>query len=867
MPQAVVGFARIPGSAQGILANPTTKTSWQNTKNFHCKNLRRSAPSYFDPHVGQSEMHKLSIAFLVLVPLSLARGDQTLLNLHCSKCHSGAKPKGGFHLNALGKAVNAKNAELWTNSLDYVRAGEMPPARQSRLSMKDRERLVQFLQKQSQAYDGQAHKSRRLPPRRLNNRELANSVADVLLIEDVGTHEPLANLLGDTLQDGFDTNGDALGLSEFHLEQYVNAFRRIVDAVILSGEQPPTRRIKVAPADLRISELSNRRRAERANRTAKSIEILDMRKHAYFANFETVPQSGRYRLTIRAAGIDRRVYDSEQTGHYEDDPIRLRVHLGDRTRDFDLPDEKTAELKLDEWLAAGTRIRVTYLTDALRLKGNGNFKFQYQIAHDHIKKNDPELYAKVAANKQANRRKNAKQLSHWSFWTEYWQGPRPRLFGAEIEGPIYASWPPKRQLALLGENPQAANAAAILRPIAARAWRRDVRDGELDSIVRLVQTRALAIGDLEALKEGVVAILASPSFLLLNPETARPADRFAAKWSYFLHSTTPSEKLRQMVQAGKLQTFEAVRDELRRQWSQGQADEFLREFPQAWLQLDRINFMAPDPDRFPLYHRKRLSEDMVGEVLHFFRHAVDNNVPVPELLTADYSFINADLAKVYGIENAPRDSQFRRHTFTDQRRGGLLGMAAFLTLTADSLGTSPIHRAVYVMENFLGIHPPPPPGDIEISEPDVRQAKTIKEILNAHRADENCASCHRSIDPYGYAFENFDPVGAWREAYTAHLTGASRREHKKPIPIDAAAEFRNGAAYRDIREFRQLMRGDSVRDRFVRCFITKLLTYANGESPHDYSEIEKIAAKSAKHDYRMIETIAAVIDSPLFREE
>ena len=264
---------------------------------------------------------------------------------------------------------------------------------------------------------------------------------------------------------------------------------------------------------------------------------------------------------------------------------------------------------------------------------------------------------------------------------------------------------------------------------------------------------------------------------------------------------------------------------------------------------------------------------MVDEALHFFSHAINENIPVTEFLSADYSFINADLAKVYGIDDVPSDSKLRKYTFTDGRRGGLLGMAAFLTITADSLGTSPIHRAIYVMENFLGIHPSPPPPDVKIAEPDVRAAKTIKEILEAHKADRTCASCHEAIDPFGYAFENFDPMGAWRDVYSTRLSrpaakGKGRgKESVQTISIDASSSFRNGTQYRDITEFRKLMLTEANRDRFVRCFITKLLTYANGVEPDNFAEVEKIVRTSAAREYRIVDTIAAVIDSPLFREE
>ena len=423
---------------------------------------------------------------------------------------------------------------------------------------------------------------------------------------------------------------------------------------------------------------------------------------------------------------------------------------------------------------------------------------------------------------------------------------------------------------MIGKTPSVQNAIAILKPIAERAWRREVQDAELSQIVQLVQSKVAELGDIEALKEGIVAILASPAFLILNIDEMNPQQRFASKFSYFLQSTIPDTRLRRASLSGKLDSFIEIRAELQRRVDKAQCDPFLKAFPYAWLKLSNINFMAPDPDQFPHYHRKRVSEDMVNEALHFFRHLTVNNGPIPDFMSADYSFINADLATVYDVNDIPKDSLFRKYTFTDGRRGGLLGMGSFLSITADSLGTSPIHRAVYVMDNFLGIHPAPPPADVKITEPDVRTARTIREVLEAHRSNKTCSSCHQSIDPYGYAFENFDPVGAWRDKYMARLSQPSRASKRtaKPqgIPIDASANFASGFEYNDITGFRKFMQTPANRDRFVRCFITHLLTYANGAEPNNYLEVEKILQVSAEHDYRMLDTIAAVIDSPLFRE-
>ncbi len=181
--------------------------------------------------------------------------DPALLKTHCGKCHKDVEPKGDFSLRSLGDSPNKENLDLWTDSLDFVTAGEMPPPEKSRLSTTDRQRLIEFLSEKIRDYDKFSGRSKRIAPRRLNNRELANSVSDVLMIEDVGTHQPTANLLGDTLHDGFDTNGDALGISEFHLEQYIDAFRKIVDATIFSTERPATRRYEVSAGDDENDEL------------------------------------------------------------------------------------------------------------------------------------------------------------------------------------------------------------------------------------------------------------------------------------------------------------------------------------------------------------------------------------------------------------------------------------------------------------------------------------------------------------------------------------------------------------------------------------------------------------------------------------
>lgn len=806
-----------------------------------------------------------------------SNADEALMKKHCADCHNDEKAKGKFELKFLGEEPTGENLDRWLDCLDLVTAEEMPPEDDSHLKAPERKKIIAFLESKVRGFEASVDLSATSKPRRLNNREFANSIRDVLLIEDIGTHQPTDNLIGDSLHHGFDTHADTLGFSRFHLEQYIEAVRKIVDATILSGEKPESKRYEIAAENILRSNLKQNggRNIQRGKNGV--FDFLDPRLYGYFEEFTTAPETGRYKIKIRCTGKDRLIYDSAKTGFYDGDPIQLSVHLGNRVRTFELPDEEVFEIELDEWVAAGSRLQMHNPTDAFRLRGNGNFKFQYAIAGEHIKEHDPERYAaRAVAVKKSSRFRGS--VARWPYWVTQWEGARPQVFGAVIEGPYFESWPPKRQVALIGEDPKAEDASSILEPIANRAWRRPVRERELDEIVEMVKMKSSTLSDVEAIKEGIVAILVSPAFLMQNLEDTEGTNRFASKLSYFLQSTLPSRELREKVVSGELDSFATVKAEVHSDFESQKAEEFLREFPFAWLELNDINFMGPDPERYLFYHKKRVSEDMVGEVLEFFRYVVAENLPVTEFLSADYSFINADLAGIYGVEDVPQDSKFRKYTFTDGRRGGLLGMGAFLTSTADSLATSPIHRAVYVMENLMGIHPTPPPPNVVIKEPDVRQASTIKEILAAHVSDENCASCHETIDPWGYAFENFDPTGAWRDVYVVPteiesdedgnplLLGKGEKA-ETTIPIDASAKFRNGFEYEDISGFRKQILSDFNRDRFVRCFISKLLTYANGVEPaeSDYIAIEDILAKSAEHEYRIVETIAAVVDSPLFR--
>ena len=278
----------------------------------------------------------IGIGILCCLPV---QADQTILKNHCAQCHSGPRPKGDFSIHDLGEAPTMDSADYWTGSLERVEAGDMPPAKHNNMTDQERGQLVRFLSEQVKLYESRVTPQTRAPPRRMSNREFINSVRDVLLLEHIGSHDPTSTLLGDTLHDGFDTHGDTLSLSEYHLEQYVTSVCRVLDGAILDGPRPESKTRHFRPHDFAILNPLRRNRADNTKRSARGVEVIGTQFQLHLPDFDTVPTTGRYRIRIRATGVDHHVYSQDDTGIYRDDPIVLRVTMGAKHTDINLPEE------------------------------------------------------------------------------------------------------------------------------------------------------------------------------------------------------------------------------------------------------------------------------------------------------------------------------------------------------------------------------------------------------------------------------------------------------------------------------------------------------------------------------------------------
>jgi len=409
----------------------------------------------------------------------------------------------------------------------------------------------------------------------------------------------------------------------------------------------------------------------------------------------------------------------------------------------------------------------------------------------------------------------------------------------------------------------------ILRRLATRAYRRPISDQELNRLLKLVAT-ARAQGDrFEAgMRLALQAMLVSPHFLFrveLDPEPngAMPIRalneyELASRLSYFLWSSMPDDELFNLAARGKLR--ENLDGQVRRMLSDPKSKALVENFAGQWLQLRNLDLATPDKSQFPAFDDD-LRRAMRTESEMFFNAIVREDRSVLELLDADFTFVNARLARHYGLEGVEGD-RFRRVSLPAgggqeavQARGGVLTQAAMLTVTSNPTRTSPVKRGKWVLENILGTPPPDPPPNVPMLRDDAKAvaAGTLRQRMEQHRKDPNCAVCHKEMDALGFALENFDAVGAWRTK-------------DGNFPIDAAAQLPDGRSFHGPRDLKAVLRGN--KEQFTRCLTEKLLTYAMGRGvePCDRPAVGGIVNAAKAGNYKFSTFVLGIIHSEPFQK-
>lgn len=848
-------------------------------------------------------------------PVSVSETVRALVSERCMDCHDDATSKGDVSLESLGDSVTDVTATGWLRALEQIERGTMPPPDKKQPTDDERQAAVLALESTLASFAQNQPVRETAVLRRLNRTEYRRTLEDLLHL-DLSRRDPTTEFPDDNRSHGFASDGGKLVTSSYLMRHYLAAAKDVVGRAVHFEPQPETRTWSLsAPFEKTAGghRHSEREWYAKTLREPQPYQTLEYRDSSVPLEElrDGVPVAGWYSIRVlaeakfRYADMDAKKMFGGGALIDPSQPHRLAMTLStlvgvdpankDAVRDaligsygdivstdgravalWDVPDDVPTWLECRVWLEAGQFPQFSL--------PNGPTNSNYRI-QTFVKENKYTLLDK----KQLAAYEAADQGGDWGHLI-FFETPRIRLHKAEVKGPLNEQWPPASHRAIFGDTPYASTRAdEVLRAFAERAWRRPVAVADVEPILKLVRSAEKAATEAgappeqaaqSAITQGVRAVLCAPEFLYREERSTKLDGReIASRLSYFLWSSLPDEKLMARAAAGDLATPEARRQEAERMLADGRADTFVREFLDGWLEMRKLGSMKPQGGGFNVYYDDNLEPAMRTESRLFFKRLLQTNGPIADFLDSDYTFVNRALAKHYGIdwqaaepslgkpvEGLTRDdlqpdgagdspSQgFVQVKLTDKRRGGLLGQASVLTLTANGVDTSPIIRGIWLLENILGAPPSPPPPNIPAIEPDIRGATTLRQRLEKHRENAACAGCHRQIDPPGFALESFDPIGRWR----GHYTPVS----KTALPVDPSGEF-GGVPFKDVVGFKEVLL--QRQPQFARCLVEKLLIHALGRelTAADRPAIRRIVEQAAANGYRLRDLVLLCCESEL----
>jgi uncharacterized protein DUF1592/uncharacterized protein DUF1588/uncharacterized protein DUF1585/uncharacterized protein DUF1587/uncharacterized protein DUF1595/cytochrome c len=864
------------------------------------------------------------LLFAAAIPVmagDLPRTARQFVEKHCVECHDAETKKGGLDLTALKfDPANSTNFSRWVLVHDRVSSGEMPPKKKARPEAVELEVFTKSLSSSLVSVErARIAKEGRATRRRLNRYEYENALRDLL-------HAPWLHVRDSLPEDGeadrFNKIGDALDVSHVQMARYLAAADYALRQAMAPQAERPDPKVKryyardqrsytgpmkfsvfnTAPeratfpvrgfegqADVRrgdapiTSTNAELRELEGVGVVASAYEPIEPKFNQFRA-----PVAGHYKLRFNACSVWVGPGESNKwfvpnlddiSKGRRDEPVtitaeippRLLRHLGD----FDVtPDPGVHEL--DTWLLAGEMIR----PDAGRLFRSrpGAGRWQNPLAE---KDGQPGV------------------VFRW----------------LEVEGPIYDQWPPVGHRLLFGDLPMTnremakveedsgrtnrfgqrrfrpppgvevlskkpmADAERLLREFVRHAYRRPTTEADVKRFLPVVQS-ALKKGNTftDAMIAGYTAVLCSPEFVYLEEEPGRLDDyALASRLSFFLWNSAPDDELRRCAEKNKLREPDVLRAQTDRLLADPKSRQFVDAFLDYWLDLRRITATAPDANLYSDYYLDDLlTESALEETRLFFAELLRDDLPARNVVASDFAMLNERLADHYGFPKVEGVALRRQSLPEDSVRGGLMTQAAVLKVTANGTTTSPVLRGAWIMERILGQKPPPPPPSVPAVEPDIRGAVTIRQQLDKHRTLETCSACHAKIDPAGFALENFDVMGGWRERYRSEAGGELAQGIAKSgqkfafhyaLPVDASGELPDGRKFRDIREFKQLLLDNEKQ--LARNLAKQLAVYATGAPVHfaDREPIEEVLERASSSHYGVRSLIHGLVQSELFRNK
>jgi mono/diheme cytochrome c family protein len=723
----------------------------------------------------------------------------------CITCHNDKKVSGGVSFEPFKTAADARKArDVWDTVKEQLEAKKMPPKNKPQPTDAQRKAIVAWIDTVAIKTDcGLARDPGRPTIRRLNKSEYNNTIRDLVGVD----FKPADNFPSDDVGYGFDNIGDVLSMPPILLEKYLAAAEQVLDkavevpkpiAVVKDFFRPQNVRTTLGP----FAKADNKR------------VFLNQAGAAYFS-YEFLYE-GEYILRARAFG--------EKVGP---DLPKLVIHLDKKPlKSFEV-DGTEAKPKTFE-----TRTKVP--------AGRHELRFEFPNAFEE---------------------KTGEQTKKRSL----------SLVVMEIEGPLHPIPKPPGEThkhifiaSPTGPNDRGTAARKILQTFATRAYRRPVKPDELDRLVKLFKFADQPNEPFEAaVKHALTAVLVSPQFLFRierdaepnNPDAVHPISQYelATRLSYFLWSSMPDDELFKLAGENKLRDPMVLDAQIRRMLKDPKSSALVENFAGQWLMLRSVASMTPDKKTYPTF-TPALRDAMVKETELYFDYVMRQDRSVMEFLDSDYTFVNDKLAKHYGIPgNFGRE--FKKVTLSDHSRGGVLTQASILTVTSNPTRTSPVKRGKWILENILGTPPPPPPPDVPALEEDNKAVLTgsLRQRMEKHRTNPNCAVCHAKLDPLGFGLENFDGIGAFREK-------------DGNFKVDPAGELPDGSKFSGPAELRKVLiaKGDLFRKNLA----DKMLTYALGRGLewYDRCTVDDMVAGLKKGNDRFSSLVMAVVQSDAFQK-
>jgi hypothetical protein len=717
----------------------------------------------------------------------------------CYDCHGDGMHKGGFTFDKYDSIASMRaDRRVWRSVREHLHYQIMPPGDEDQPSQPERDILLGWIDDAVFTVDPRNPDPGRVTVRRLNRAEYENTLRDLL-----GVPISLASQLPqDDSGYGYDNIGDVLTLAPAHLERYLKAAE---DALATAFDDPTQNPVKLTTKGATMI----------GGGTPQGDSLLFVTNARARTQFN-LPRAGTYTLEVVAGGDQAgpepaimKIYVSGQTSFTVNVP-QVRDHPGTFTWESHMPAGKAS-------------ISVEFTND-------------YYDETITSGSNDRNLLLKSVT------------LS----------GPAEASTGARPAG--FAKAFPARPPQMGDED----YASSVIQQFARRAFRRPVSAEETSRFMRFV---ALAREQNDPLESGIrlamQAILVSPDFLFRELDAVRnpaapgtvqqvPEIALASRMSYFLWSSMPDEELLALAENGQLRT--QLDAQVRRMLKDPRSIALVDRMFSQWLQFSNVLLAAPSTQAYPSAD-EALRRSMIEETQRFCANLIREDRPVLELINADYSFVDARLAKHYGLKEIPPPG-FAKVSLAGTPRRGVLTHGSILTITSNRSRTSPVLRGKWVLENLLNIEPPPPPPNVaslESARNGKKPAATLREELEIHRADPACASCHRLMDGIGFSFEHFDGVGSWRDSDNGR-------------PIDPNGELITGEAFNSPESLAKIIATDR-REDFLRCVAVKTLTFALGRGLdyYDAPALETMVAHAKKHDLRFSAFVHATVASVPFQ--